>query len=150
MRNQSEAEDVTQEAYLAIWRDCARFSDNRGSALSWMLSVLHHKAVDRIRSSEAARRRDLAHYRRAERPLPDTTADQAVGRLEAALLHVAMDHLSDVQREALTLAYFEGLTHTQVAQRLNLPLGTAKTRIRDALLRLRADVGAALSGALAA
>ena len=139
MRNATEAEDVTQEAYVAIWRDCARFSSERGSAVSWMMSVLHHKAVDRIRSAEAARRRDLAHELREERPAPDATAEQAVGRLEATQLRLALEELSPVQREALTLAYFEGLTHREIARRLGLPLGTAKTRIRDGLLRLRAD-----------
>lgn len=141
MRNPAEAEDVTQEAYLAIWRDCARFSRDRGSAVSWMMSVVHHKAVDRIRSSEASRRRDLADDRRGERPPTDATADLAVGLLEAAHLRRAVDRLSDAQREVLCLAYFDGLTHREIARRLNLPLGTAKTRIRDGLLRLRADAG---------
>lgn len=141
VRDPSQAEEVTQEAYLDVWRKAARFDQERGSAISWLMTIAHRKAVDRVRSAEASSRRDTA-YHRDERPLEhDVTVAAATASLEAERVRQALQELTTTQREALELAYFGGYTHTEVATMLELPLGTAKTRIRDGLIRLRDAMG---------
>jgi RNA polymerase sigma-70 factor (ECF subfamily) len=141
VRDQAQAEEVTQDAYLDIWRNSSRFDPDRGSALSWLMTIGHRKAVDRVRSAEAARRRDTA-YEARDRPAPfDQTVDEAHRNLDAQRVRRALDTLTETQRRALELAYFGGYTHREVATMLELPLGTAKTRIRDGLIRLRDTLG---------
>lgn len=141
VRNPAQADEVTQEAYLEIWRTAARFDPSKGSALSWLMTIGHRKAVDRVRSAEASSRRDTT-YHVENRPVDhDQTAEAATASLEAERVHQALGTLTPIQREALDLAYFGGYTHTEVASMLNLPLGTAKTRIRDGLIRLRDAMG---------
>ena len=118
IRDPAQAEEVTQETFLEAWRTASRFDPDRGSALSWLLTLAHRRAVDRVRSAEAA-----------------------ATKIEAQRVRQAMGTLTDVQREALELAYFGGYTHTEVATMLDLPVGTAKTRIRDGLIRLRDLLG---------
>lgn len=141
VRDPAQAEEVTQEAYLEIWRTATRFDPKRGSALSWLMTIGHRKAVDRVRSAEASSRRDTT-YHREDRPVErDVTAEAATASLEATRVRQALQELTAVQREALELAYFGGYTHTEVATMLDLPVGTAKTRIRDGLIRLRDAMG---------
>lgn len=141
VRDPAQAEEVTQEVYLEIWRQSARFDPARGSALGWMVTIGHRKAVDRVRSAEAATRRDHS-YERQNRPVDhDVTAEAAHASLEARRVRAALGQLTQVQREAIELAYFGGYTHTEVASLLDLPVGTAKTRIRDGLIRLRDTIG---------
>jgi RNA polymerase sigma-70 factor (ECF subfamily) len=141
IRDPAQAEEVTQEAYLEIWRTATRFDPARGSALSWLMTIGHRRAVDRVRSAEASSRRD-ATYHRETRPVEhDQTAEAATASLEASRVRQALQTLTAVQREALELAYFGGYTHTEVATMLDLPVGTAKTRIRDGLIRLRDAMG---------
>ena len=137
VRNRAHAEEVTQEVYLDVWRGCASFDANRGSGISWLLTVAHRRAVDRVRAAEASSRRDQAYQDRQAEVAVDTTEETAHARLDAARVREAVRGLTDAQREAVTLAYFGGYTHTEVAALLDLPLGTAKTRIRDGLIRLR-------------
>ena len=140
-RNPAIAQEVTQEVYLEVWRQSARYSPDRGSALAWMLTIAHRKAVDRVRSVDAADRRDVTHAARtAARPF-DETAERVESRLDAQRVHRALASLTEVQRQAVELAYLGGYTHTEVASLLDLPLGTAKTRIRDGLIRLRDTMG---------
>lgn len=141
VRDPAQAEEVTQEAYLEIWRSSARFDPGRGSAVSWMLTIVHRKAVDRVRSAESASRRDATYHQRNQVVDHDSTADAAQASLEARRVRGALAQLTDVQRQALELAYFGGYTHTEVAALLDLPVGTAKTRIRDGLIRLRDTMG---------
>jgi RNA polymerase sigma-70 factor (ECF subfamily) len=129
VRDPAQAEEVTQEAFLEIWRTAARFDPDRGSPLGWMLTIVHRKAVDRVRAAEASARRDRAYHDRNQPVDHDSTAEAA---------HA---HLTEVQREAVSLAYLGGYTHTEVATMLDLPVGTAKTRIRDGLIRLRDALG---------
>ena len=141
VRDPAQAEEVTQEAFLEVWRTASRFDPGRGSPLAWMMTIVHRKAVDRVRAAEAATRRDAAYHRQSE-PVPhDATAEAAHASLEAHRVRTALASLTPVQREALELAYFGGYTHTEVATRLDLPVGTAKTRIRDGLIRLRDTMG---------
>jgi len=141
VRDPAQAQEVTQEAYLDVWRTASRFDPAKGSAISWLMTIVHRKAVDRVRSAEAASRRDTAYHEVDRVVEHDVTADAAEASFEARRVRTAMAGLTLVQREALTLAYYGGYTHTEVASMLNLPVGTAKTRIRDGLIRLRDALG---------
>jgi RNA polymerase sigma-70 factor, ECF subfamily len=143
LRDRAQSEEVVQEVYLQVWREAPAYDPTRGSALSWLLTLAHRRAVDRVRSETAQSRREVVYEaRHATRP-HDSTSDLVERRWEAEMVHEALDRLGDRQREALELAYFEGLTHREVSERLNLPLGTAKTRIRDGLRTLRRQMGGA-------
>jgi RNA polymerase sigma-70 factor (ECF subfamily) len=130
------AEEIAQEAFVQLWRTAPRFDPRLGSVRGWALTIARRRAVDRVRSEQASRRRELGDVQAASPP-PDDPADAAVVALDRERARRAVDGLSDVQRQALELAFFDGLTHVEVADRLGLPLGTVKTRIRDGLLRLR-------------
>jgi RNA polymerase sigma-70 factor, ECF subfamily len=141
VRDPAQAQEVTQEAYLETWRTATRFDPARGSAISWLMTIVHRKAVDRVRSAEASSRRDTAYIDANATVDHDSTADAAEASFEARRVRTALSGLTVVQREAITLAYFGGYTHTEVATMLDLPVGTAKTRIRDGLIRLRDALG---------
>jgi RNA polymerase sigma-70 factor, ECF subfamily len=141
VRNPAHAEEVTQEAYLDAWRSSTRYDPQRGSAAGWLLTIVHRKAVDRVRSVEAATARDEGWNRDTAPVDHDQTAETAQASLEAARVRHAVATLTDVQRQAVELTYFGGYTHTEVAALLDVPLGTAKTRIRDGLIRLRDLMG---------
>lgn len=141
VRDHAMSEEVTQEVYLDVWRQSARFDAERGSAISWLLTIAHRTAVDRVRASEASRRRDDVHATTNQDVDFDTTAESAQASLEAQRVRRALTTLTDAQRSAVELAYLGGYTHTEVAGLLGIPLGTAKTRIRDGLIRLRDTLG---------
>jgi RNA polymerase sigma-70 factor (ECF subfamily) len=143
LRDRAQAEEVTQESYLDCWRQAARFDVAKGSAISWLLTIVHRKAVDRVRSAEAAGRRETAYGRRDQTVPHDETAEAATASLEGARVRAALAHLTTKQREAVELAFLGGYTHSEVASMLDLPIGTAKTRIRDGLIRLRDALGVA-------
>jgi RNA polymerase sigma-70 factor (ECF subfamily) len=139
LRDPSQAEEVTQEVFVEIWRLAGRFDPQRGSVRTWAVTIAHRRAVDRVRSEQAHR------DRQARSVLDDDFAvapdDLALEREERERAKAALQELSPVQREALELAFFDGLTHVQIAERLDIALGTVKTRIRDGLIRLRAVMG---------
>jgi len=141
LRDRAQAEEVTQESYLDCWRHASRFDAAKGSAISWLLTIVHRKAVDRVRSAEAAGRRDKAYGHREQSVPHDETAEAATASLEATRVRAALADLTTKQREAIELAFLGGYTHTEVAAMLDLPIGTAKTRIRDGLIRLRDALG---------
>lgn len=141
VRDRAQSEEVTQEVFLEVWRQASRYDESRGSALAWLMTIAHRKAVDRVRSAEAASRRDVAYEQHNQVPDHDVTAEAAHASFEARRVRSALEHLTPVQREAIELAYFGGYTHTEVAALLDLPVGTAKTRIRDGLIRLRDSIG---------
>ncbi|MBS2936126.1 ECF RNA polymerase sigma factor SigK [Nocardioides sp. J2M5] len=143
VRNPAHAEEVVQEAYLDAWRSSTRYDPARGSAAGWLLTIVHRKAVDRVRSVEAATARDETWNRETTPTDHDQTAEAAHASLDAARVRNAVATLTDVQRRAVELTYFGGYTHTEVAALLDVPLGTAKTRIRDGLIRLRDLMGVA-------
>lgn len=140
IRNRAQAEEVTQEVYVEIWRQSARFDPDAGTPLTWMMTIAHRRAVDRVRAAQAAGVRDNAYGSTREREF-DSTSEQAHAGLEATRVRRAVATLTDTQRGAIELAYFGGYTHTEVAALLDIPLGTAKTRIRDGLIRLRDAMG---------
>jgi len=141
VRDPAQSEEVTQEAFLEVWRTSGRYDPARGSALAWVLTIAHRKAVDRVRSAEAARGRDERYGATSGEVAHDSTAEEVALRLDAERVRRALSKLTDAQRNALELAYLSGYTHTEVAALLDLPLGTAKTRIRDGLIRLRDTLG---------
>jgi RNA polymerase sigma-70 factor (ECF subfamily) len=141
VRDPSQAEEVTQEVYLQAWRTSARFDADKGSALSWLMTLAHRRAVDRVRSAEAVSHQDTSYHQAARQTPHDSTAEAVEATVEARRVRSALNQLTDIQREALELAYFGGYTHTEVATMLDLPVGTAKTRIRDGLIRLRDTMG---------
>jgi RNA polymerase sigma factor (sigma-70 family) len=133
----SLAEDVVQDAFLGVWRNASRYVEGRGSVKTWLLSIVHHRAIDAIRR----RRPTTALPEREETPppsltLPDIWAEVA-GNLDRAEIAAAMATLPDVQREAIELAYWGGLTQQEIAARTAAPLGTVKSRVRLGLLGLR-------------
>jgi RNA polymerase sigma-70 factor (ECF subfamily) len=141
VRDPAQAEEVCQEALLDLWRTSARYDPARGTAISWIFTLVHRKAVDRVRAAEASTRRDTSYHHRNHPVEHDTTVEAVEASFEARRVRTALESLTPVQREALELAYFGGYTHTEVATMLDLPVGTAKTRIRDGLIRLRDTMG---------
>jgi RNA polymerase sigma-70 factor (ECF subfamily) len=131
VRDPAQAQEVTQEAYLEVWKSASRFDQDKGSAISWLMTIVHRKAVDRVRSAEASSRRDTTYHDTTNLVEHDSTADAVETRMEARRVRSALSGLTLVQREAITLAYYGGYTHTEVASMLDLPVGTSKTRIRD-------------------
>jgi RNA polymerase sigma-70 factor (ECF subfamily) len=141
IRDPAQAEEVTQEVYLQVWRTAARYDESKGSALSWLMTLAHRRAVDRVRAAEAVSRQDTNFHNNTQAVPHDSTAEAAEASMEARRVRSALSELTPVQREAIELAYFGGYTHTEVATMLDLPVGTAKTRIRDGLIRLRDAMG---------
>jgi RNA polymerase sigma-70 factor (ECF subfamily) len=137
----SQAEEVTQDVFLEIWQTSARFDPARGNAVAWLLTLAHRRAVDRVRASQAAHDRDLRiGVRDLDVPV-DEVAEAAEVRIEHERVSHAFAELSDVQRECLTLAYYEGCSQSEISVRLDVPLGTVKTRLRDGMIRLREVLG---------
>jgi RNA polymerase sigma-70 factor (ECF subfamily) len=141
VRDPAQSEEVTQEVFLQVWRTAARYDETKGSALSWLMTLAHRRAVDRVRAAEAVNRQDTSYHQNTTTIAHDSTAEAAEASMEARRVRSALAELTPVQREALELAYFGGYTHTEVATMLDLPVGTAKTRIRDGLIRLRDAMG---------
>ncbi len=138
------AQDVVQEVFIAIWRDAARFDPTRGSASSWLFALARHKAIDLVRKEAAIRRRTADVDLSFEEASDDVDQDAWLNIRRERVL-VALKQLPGAQRTAVELAFFSGLTHVEVAEHLGIPLGTAKTRIRTGLLRLRDLLGDSLS-----
>jgi RNA polymerase sigma-70 factor, ECF subfamily len=137
LRSPDHAAEVTQEVFIEVWRQAARYSPEKGSVLAWMTTMAHRRAVDRVRSvSSEAARDDRYTAATADRAVDDVWAG-VEQRLDAERVRKGLGSLTTIQREAITLAYFGGYSQSQVAQLLNLPIGTVKTRIRDGLIRLR-------------
>ena len=138
------AEDVLQEVFLSVWRDPAAFDRGRGSVASWLLAVVHHKAVDAVRREESQRRRQAQAEDALALDAPTATRDveeDAWSRVVAEQVRAAMGLLSQPQREALTLAYYGGYTQREVAAITGTPLGTVKTRMLAGMRRLKQELG---------
>lgn len=141
LRDPSLAEEVAQEVLLEVWRSAPRFDAERGRARTWIFTMAHRRAVDRVRSEQAARDRNDRFAFAHQRAPFDTVSEEVENRFEARQVRSALDGLTDLQREAVELAYFGGHTYEEVARILDIPLGTAKTRLRDGLIRLRDHMG---------
>jgi RNA polymerase sigma-70 factor (ECF subfamily) len=136
IRDPSHAQDVTQEAFVELWQQAARFDPARGGVRGWAVMIARRRAIDRVRSEQSRRDRQR-HHAAATVGSPDEPPDAVIASLDRDRARQLLAQLGDVQRQALELAYFDGLTHVEVAERLDIALGTAKTRIRDGLIRLR-------------
>ncbi|MFI2715137.1 sigma-70 family RNA polymerase sigma factor [Streptomyces collinus] len=141
LRDQAQSEEVAQEVLVEVWRTAPRYRPDRGTAINWILTLSHRRAVDRVRSVEAAAARDHKAALLERTPEFDEVTEQVEARLEREQVRRCLRTLTEVQRQAVTLAYYRGLTYRQVAESLSLPLGTVKTRLRDGLIRLRDCLG---------
>jgi RNA polymerase sigma-70 factor (ECF subfamily) len=140
LRDPSQAEEVTQEVFVEIWRQASRFDPDRGSVRTWAVVIAHRRAVDRVRSEQSHRDRQNTAGASAV-DAPATPEDDAIEFDEGRRAKAALQMLPAAQREALELAFYDGLTHVQIADHLGVALGTVKTRIRDGLIRLRTAMG---------
>lgn len=142
VRDPAQSEEVAQDVMLEVWRLAGRFDPSRGSARGWIATMAHRRAVDLVRSSEASRQRGEA-YSRGELSGSnfDVVVEEVVERDEHGVVRDVLSDLTPLQREAIMLAYYDGLTYREVAVQLDAPVGTVKTRIRDGLIRLRAALG---------
>jgi RNA polymerase sigma-70 factor (ECF subfamily) len=141
IRDPAQSEEVTQEVMLEVWRSASRFDPHRGSAMAWLMTLAHRRAVDRIRSGQAAAERE-ARAAAATGPGWDVVAEEVETRLDAQRVRRCLESLTDLQRESVTLAYYGGYTYREVASLLGVATGTVKTRMRDGLIRLRDCLGA--------
>jgi RNA polymerase sigma factor (sigma-70 family) len=144
LRDDRLAQDVVQDVFLTLWRGAERYDPARGAVSSWLLTMTRYKAIDLVRRESGARRRTVEIDLSMELSGLDVH-EEAWLRARSDRVRAALSELSEAQRQAVTLAFFEGLTHPEVAAALSIPLGTAKTRIRDGLLRLRRELGDSLS-----
>jgi RNA polymerase sigma-70 factor (ECF subfamily) len=143
LRDHAQSEEVTQEIFLEIWQTATRYEPGKGGAMSWMLTMTHRRAVDRVRASQASRDRDVRIGIRDHAPAFDSVAESVEIHIESERVKVAMQRLTELQRQAVSLAYFGGYTHNEVSQMLKVPIGTVKTRLRDGMIRLRDELGVA-------
>jgi RNA polymerase sigma-70 factor, ECF subfamily len=142
LRDPGQAEEVAQEVLVEVWRTAARFDPSRGSATSWVFTIAHRRAVDRVRSEQAASERILRTGSASIDTPYDAVADEVAGRLERQQVRRCLDSLTELQRQAVTLAYYQGNSYPQVAELVGASLTTVKARMRDGLSRLRDCLGA--------
>jgi len=137
LRDAGYSEETTQEVYLEVWRNAASFDSSKGSALSWLMTMAHRRAVDRVRAEQSATQRESRYGAASvERP-GDLVADAAVAADERRRVTACLDSLTDAQRQCIEMAYYGGLTYAEVSHRLSANLSTIKSRMRDALRGLR-------------
>ncbi|MFD1313451.1 sigma-70 family RNA polymerase sigma factor [Streptomyces kaempferi] len=141
LRDLAQSEEVAQEVLVEVWRTAARYRPERGTAINWVLTLAHRRAVDRVRSAAASAAREHKAALLDRTPEFDEVTEQVEARLEREQVRRCLRTLTELQRQSVTLAYYRGLTYREVAELLTLPLGTVKTRLRDGLIRLRDCLG---------
>jgi RNA polymerase sigma-70 factor (ECF subfamily) len=140
LHSQQEAEDVLQEVFLQVWRRASDFDETRGRPFTWLVTLARSRAIDRLRSLGSRERT----AQEAARDVPDSISDAASDALKSErgeIVRSALRELPEEQRRTLLLAYFDGLTQSEIAERLNTPLGTVKTRMRSGMIKLRELLG---------
>jgi RNA polymerase sigma-70 factor (ECF subfamily) len=140
VRDPAQAEEVTQEVFVELWRLAARFDGTKGSARAWAATLAHRRAIDRVRSEQASRDRNARDAALTPRD-HDVVVAEVETSIDQARVRRALARLSDIQREAVELAYFGGHTYREVAVLLGVAEGTVKSRIRDGMIRLRDELG---------
>jgi RNA polymerase sigma-70 factor (ECF subfamily) len=140
LHNREEAEDVLQEVFLQIWRRAADFDENRGRPFTWLVTLARSRAIDRLRSLAARDRVALAGAREPSEEVSDAV-DDALKSEQKSVVTTALAQLPEEQQQPLLLAYYDGLTQSEIAKKLNAPLGTVKTRMRAGLKKLREQLG---------
>ncbi|EGD54263.1 ECF RNA polymerase sigma factor SigK [Gordonia neofelifaecis] len=141
LRDPGYSEDVTQEVFLQVWRDAGRFDARQGSPVSWVLTIAHRRAVDRVRSETSTSARESRYGMRELAEVVAGVDDEVVARDAGDRARECLGTLTELQSEAVCLAYYEGFTYREVADRLAVALPTVKSRIRDGLKRLRGCLG---------
>lgn len=139
--DRSQSEEVLQEVFLEVWQSAGRFAPNKGQGRSWVLTIAHRRAVDRVRASQASTDRDYRVGIRDTEVAHDTVAEEVQMRIEGEGVTRALEVLPEAQREAIVLSYFGGYSQSEIAAMTSTPLGTIKTRMRDGLSRLRTEMG---------
>jgi len=137
LRDTGYSEETTQEVYLEVWKTAGQYNPAKGSALAWLMTMAHRRAIDRVRSEQAGSRRESRYGAANVDPASDVVADSAIAGDERRRVTDCLSGLTDAQRQCIELAYYGGLTYTEVSQRLAANLSTIKSRIRDALRGLR-------------
>jgi RNA polymerase sigma-70 factor, ECF subfamily len=141
LRDPGYSEETTQDVYLQVWRTADSYDPKAGSPLAWLLTLAHRRAVDRVRSEQAAGARESRYGAANVDPPSDQVADTVVLRDEHRQVTDCLESLTDAQRQAIQLAYYDGLTYVQVSERLSANLATIKSRMRDAIRGLRRCLG---------
>ncbi|MFD3544248.1 ECF RNA polymerase sigma factor SigK [Streptomyces sp. NPDC058655] len=142
LRDRAQAEEVAQEVLVEVWRSAGRYRADLGSVRTWVLTIAHRRAVDRVRSAQAAADRERrAAMLEAALPEFDEVSEEVEDREERDRVRRCLGSLTEIQRQSVTMAYYRGLTCREVSETLSVPLGTVKTRLRDGLLRLRDCLG---------
>lgn len=143
VRDPAQSEEVAQEVLIEVWRCAARFDPKQGSAMAWIMTLTHRRAVDRVRSAQAAADREHKAGLRDRVRAFDEVTEQVERRLEREQVRRCLERLTELQHESVTLAYYRGYTYQETAEVLGVALGTVKTRLRDGLIRLRDCLGVA-------
>ncbi|MFD1931059.1 MULTISPECIES: ECF RNA polymerase sigma factor SigK [Nonomuraea] len=141
LRDRAQSEEVAQEVLVEVWRNAARYEPGRGSAMAWIMTIAHRRAIDRVRSASAVTEREDRVARMDVRRPFDEVAESVENSLERERLRRCLTGLTELQRESVTFAYFGGYSYREVAELLKVPLGTVKARMRDGLIRLRDCLG---------
>ncbi len=141
LRDRGYSEETTQEVYLQVWRSAESYDPASGSALAWLMTLAHRRAVDRVRSEQAAGRRESRYGATTVDTAVDLVSDSVIVSDERRRVAACLDGLTDLQRECIQLAYYDGLTYAQVSERLSANLATVKSRMRDGLRGLRNCLG---------
>lgn len=137
LRDTGYSEETTQEIYLEVWRNASEFDSAKGSALAWLLTMSHRRAIDRVRSEQASTVRESRYGTANLEPAADVVADSAIAGDERRRVIGCLDALTDTQRQCIEMAYYGGLTYAEVSEQLAANLSTIKSRMRDALRGLR-------------
>ncbi|MGB3352835.1 MAG: sigma-70 family RNA polymerase sigma factor [Mycobacterium sp.] len=143
LRDPGYSEETTQDVYLQVWRNAENYDPAAGSPMAWLMTLAHRRAVDRVRSEQAASTRESRYGAANVEPPADHVADTVVRTDERRQVTECLGSLTDTQRECIQLAYYDGLTYVQVSERLSANLATVKSRMRDAIRGLRRCLGVA-------
>jgi RNA polymerase sigma-70 factor, ECF subfamily len=141
LRDHAQSEEVMQEVFLEVWQNAPRFDVSKGAATTWIMTMTHRRAVDRVRAAQSSRDRDTKIGIRDYLIDYDSVAESVEITVENERVKKAMARLTELQRQAVILAYYGGYSHSEVAEMLHIPVGTIKTRLRDGLIRLRDELG---------
>lgn len=142
LRDYAQSEEVAQEVLVEVWRTAPRYRKDRGTVMTWVLTLAHRRAVDRVRSAAACSARERRTAQLAHTPEFDAVSEEVEMRLEHEQVRTCLRALTGAQRQCVVLAYYQGMTTRQIAEQLSLPRGTVKTRLRDGLIRLRDGMSA--------